>query len=384
MVQAQTQHGVLPEASSDEAARQEFVVAYRRHVQTQLLPGNRKIYDNRVEPEFVRGHNRPPKDRHEVRRVMEADPFYQMYGSLLFTSQELMWDAVGSSVERQLPELIENVKKASGANGTGGTLRLDPGLEMPRYLKAIDHHAMPGSYCQELTKDDVYVGAVYDRGAFMYAMGLKGPLHDDLGVKLCEYITGRHPDFEPTRILDMGCTVGQSTLPLVDAFPGAEVQAIDVGAALLRYAHARSELLGKKVHYSQQDAEHTNFADGSFEMVVSYVLMHETSLKGMKNILRECHRLLKPGGWMFHVEVPFRYADLDPYWQFLRDWSTRGNHEPFWGTINALDLEKVVTGAGFPKENFFQRYQKSRFGQEHFKGGSYSGGQWFLYGAQKA
>ncbi len=247
---------------------------------------------------------------------MEADPFYQMYGSLLFTSQELMWDAVGSSVERQLPELIENVKKASGANGTGGTLRLDPGLEMPSYLKAIDHHAMPGSYCQELTKDDVYVGAVYDRGAVMYAMGLKGPLHDDLGVKLCEYITGRHPDMEPTRILDMGCTVGQSTLPLVDAFPGADVQAIDVGAALLRYAHARSELLGKKVRYSQQDAEYTNFEDGSFDMVVSYVLMHETSLKGMKNILSECHRLLKPGGWMFHVEVPFRYADLDPYWQF--------------------------------------------------------------------
>ncbi len=61
MVQAQTQHGGLPEASSDEAARQEFVVAYRRHVQTQLRPGNRKIYDNRVEPEFVRGHNRPPR-----------------------------------------------------------------------------------------------------------------------------------------------------------------------------------------------------------------------------------------------------------------------------------------------------------------------------------
>ena len=381
MVQAQTQHGVLPEASSDEAARQEFVVAYRRHVQTQLLPGNRKIYDNRVELEFIRGHNRPPKNRHEVRRVMEADPFYQMYGSLLFTSQELMWDAVGSSVERQLPDLI---KKAKNANGTGGTLRLDPDFKTPRYLAAIDHRSMPGSYCQELAEDDVYAGAVYDRGAYMYAMGLKGPLHDDLGVKLCEYIGERHPDIKPSRILDMGCTVGHSTIPFVDTYPEADVQAIDAAAALLRYAHARSELLGKKVHYSQQNAEHTDFDDGSFDMVVSHVLMHETSLKAMKNILRECHRLLRPGGWMFHVEVPFRYADLDPYWQFLRDWSTRGNHEPFWGTINELDLEKVVTEAGFPKESFFQRYQQSSFGQEHFKGGAYSGGQWFLYGARKA
>lgn len=372
---------MLPEASSDEAARQEFVVAYCRHVQTQLLPGNRKIYDNRVEPEFIRGHNRPPKNRHEVRRVMEADPFYQMYGSLLFTSQELMWDAVGSSVERQLPDLIE---KAKNANGTGGTLRLDPDFKTPRYLAAIDHHSMPGSYCQELAEDDVYAGAVYDRGAYMYAMGLKGPLHDDLGVKLCEYIGERHPDIKPSRILDMGCTVGHSTIPFVDTYPEADVQAIDAAAALLRYAHARYELLGKKEHYSQQNAEHTDFDDGSFDMVVSHVLIHETSLKAMKNILRERHRLLRPGGWMFHLEVPFRYADLDPYWQFLRDWSTRGDHEPFWGTINELDLEKVVTEAGFPKESFFQRYQQSSFGQEHFKGGAYSGGQWFLYGAQKA
>ena len=87
---------------------------------------------------------------------------------------------------------------------------------------------------------------------------------------------------------------------------------------------------------------------------------------------------------MFHVEVPFRYADLDNYEQFVRDWSTRSNAEPFWGTINSMDLEKTVSDAGFPKETFYQRYQESSFDQSNFKGGAYSGGKWFLYGAQKS
>ena len=39
-----------------------------------------------------------------------------------------------------------------------------------------------------------------------------------------------------------------------------------VGAPLLRYAHARAEMLGRKVHYSQQNAESLDFADGSFDL----------------------------------------------------------------------------------------------------------------------
>ena len=212
----------------------------------------------------------------------------------------------------------------------------------------------------------------------------RGPKNGDMGRTAIAYLKKHYPNFKAKKILDMVCAVGHSTLPYLEGFPGAEVHALDVGAPMLRYAHARAESLGKTLHFSQQNAEHTDYPDGSFDMVVSHVLMHETSLKAMKNILRECHRLLKPGGWMFHVEVPFRYADLDCYDQFVRDWSTRSNAEPFWGTINELDLEKVVTAAGFPKESFFQRYQESRFGRSSFRGGVYSGGQWFLYGTCKA
>ena len=31
---------------------------------------------------------------------------------------------------------------------------------------------------------------------------------------------------------------------------------------MLRYGHARAESMGVPIHFSQQDAEHTNFEDG--------------------------------------------------------------------------------------------------------------------------
>ena len=42
----------------------------------------------------------------------------------------------------------------------------------------------------------------------------------------------------------------------------ANVTGIDVGAALLRYAHGRAESMGAAVHFSQQDAEHTALGTG--------------------------------------------------------------------------------------------------------------------------
>src|SRR5205807_7337786 len=88
-----------------------------------------------------------------------------------------------------------------------------------------------------------------------------------------------------------------STLPYVDAYPEAEVHAIDVAAPMLRYAHARAEALGRRVHFSQQNAESTNFRDESFDLIVSHILLHETSAKAVRNIVRECHRLLRKGEW---------------------------------------------------------------------------------------
>ena len=207
-----------------------------------------------------------------------------------------------------------------------------------------------GYYAEVAAENDVASGAIYDRGVYVYASGQLGPFNDDYGRSICEnFLVKEMPDFVPAKILDMGCTVGHSTLPYAEYFPEAEIHAIDVGAPVLRYAHARAQILGTTVHFSQQNAEHTSFPDGSFDLVVSHILLHETNTAALRNIIAECHRLLAPGGVMIHAEVP-QYEGLDPFTQFLADWDTYNNNEPFWGAMHDADLEQLAVDAGFARD----------------------------------
>ncbi len=320
----QLQHDLLPRASHDELARQNFVQSLKLHLATKIAPGNELVYEKRAKPRFQQQTGRPPKDRHEVRRSMRDEPYYQAWGSLQRTSQEMMWEAVDSSVARQLPELV--VRASHNAKPLG-SLRLDPDLAIPTYHTAVDIHCQPGGYHTECgPQDDVAAGALYDRAVHIYAMSRLGTLNDEMGQSVVVYLQHRYPDCRPTRILDMGCTVGHSTLPYVDAYPAAQVFAIDVGAPVLRYAHARAEALGKCVHFSQQNAERTTFAEASFDLIVSHILLHETSSKALRNIVRESYRLLTPGGLMIHQEVS-QYHGLDPYQAFILDWDTYNNND---------------------------------------------------------
>ena len=380
----QLQHDLLPRANHDELARQDFVHSLKLHLATRVAPSNKHVYERRAKPRFEQQAGRLPKDRHEVRHVMRDEPYYQTWSALQRTSQEMMWEAVDASVTRQLPELVA---RASQPAKPLGSLRLDPDLAIPAYHTAVDIHCQPGGYHTEGGPDDVAAGAVYDRAVYIYAMRRLGALNDDMGQSVVAYLQHRQPDFRPTRILDMGCTVGHSTLPYADAYPAAELCAIDVGAPVLRYAHARAEALGKRVHFSQQNAERTSFADASFDLIVSHILLHETSSRALRNIVRESYRLLAPGGLMIHQEVP-QYHGLDPYQAFVLDWDTYNNNEPFWGTLRDSDLTAIAREAGFAEERVFETMipsaaqVKARTGR--FQAGDFGGsGHWFLFAATK-
>jgi ubiquinone/menaquinone biosynthesis C-methylase UbiE len=218
---------------------------------------------------------------------------------------------------------------------------------VPWYNAEVDIHAMPGGYRGEYIDDDVAAGAVYDRGVYVYAMGQMGALNDDYGQSIvANFLRHQHPDFAPKRMLDIGCTVGNATLPYVDAFPDAEMHAIDLGAPVLRYAHARAQSLGKAVHFSQQNAERTDFPDGHFDLIVSHIVVHEMSPAALRNMLAECNRLLASGGMMIHADFP-GYAGVDPLTQAMIDWDTYYNHEPFWGPMRDMDLSAEALTAGF-------------------------------------
>ncbi|MGZ5925302.1 MAG: methyltransferase domain-containing protein [Rhizomicrobium sp.] len=343
----QADHPILPKATHDEAARQEFAKSFKGFIQSSLLPGLTPVYKSRVAPAFEREHGHAPRDRRDIRQGMVRDPYFQHYAAANRVAQELLWEATNISIDRQLPEL--NARAAALSAGAQSRLDVPEGFQTPRYVTAIDIHCMPGGYAGEVTKNDVSVGALYDRGVYLYAMGYMGPHNDDMGRSVCNYIKRRLAGFSPKRILDMGCTVGHATLPFKEMFPDAEVWGIDVAAPQVRYAHARAAGLGLDVNFAQMNAEHTSFADASFDLVVSHILLHETSGKAMPRIFKECHRLLKPGGYMIHADLP-PFDLMDPFTQFILDNETWYNNEPFWGAMREMDQIKLAKDAGFPAD----------------------------------
>ena len=379
-------HAVLPDTTPDEFSRQEFVKSFKKHLATKVSPNNKVVYETQVKPAFEKEHGRPPKDRHEIRRAMNGDNHYQTWSSLLRTSQEMMWKSCQVPVQRQLDKLIETAKTT---NGAGGTLTLNTDLEIPRYHTAVDIHCQPGGYHTEVAADDVAAGAVYDRAVYIYAMGQLGPMNDDMGASMVAYIKHAFPDFAPKRILDLGCAAGHSTVPYKQAYPDAEVFAVDVAAPMLRYAHARAESLGVPIHFSQQNAEDLNFEDGTFDLIVSHILVHETSTSAFRNIMKECHRLLSDDGIVVHSETP-PYKDMDDYEAFILDWDAYNNNEPFWGKSHEIEPREVAEAFGFDPDKTFEYMAPSAFEAAQaqrtmeFRGGDFGGGGfWYLYGFRK-
>ena len=342
-------HPMSAELNHDEFASLQFFLAVRKSVFGAMYQNVATAYEKRVLPKFEAKAGRKPVDGPELRHALEDDEYYKFWSFLRLESQDLLWQYAGSAIERQYGTM--HARYAAAQTAPQGSLTLDATCDIPKYISHIDTHRMPGSFAGEVEPDDLRAGALYDLGGAVYQMAIGSRngmfLNDGRGHTLAAYIMTFYPDFKPSRILDMGSGVGQNTLPLCDYFPESEIVAIDVGAPMLRYGHARAEMMGKRVHFVQDNAEHTRFPDGSFDLVVSGIVLHETSAKAVSNIIAESYRLLAPGGVMVHCENPIRYKDMDLFTQVLSSWEQYHNFEPFLVGVGETDFTAIAVRAGF-------------------------------------
>lgn len=332
-------HPMMPEATHDERAEQLFIRDFKVWFGEQVDPLQRKLVESvsttLPEPSGL--------DIGPLRQKLLEHDVYRSWISMRRTSQEMMWDAVASSIDRQLDDLTARAQ----VENPRGSVTLDPDFTPPRYIAAMDVHMMPGGYAHDRGDGDIRQGALIDRGGAVYMLGRNGGLMNDVrGHTTVQHLFEAYPDLEPKRIVDLGCAVGASTVAVASYFPDAEVYGVDVGAAMLRYAHARAEHLGQRVHYVQANAEKTHFPDGSFDVVYSCVLLHETSRAAVRKIFAETHRLLRPGGVVIHCEVP-PMENLGVWGRVIGDFESLYNNEPFWRGVQNLDLVALMKEAGF-------------------------------------
>lgn len=345
-----TRHGVYPKMSHNERARFNFEACLYKTISQQIAPGNALAYEKRVLPKFEKENGRKPETRHDVRKAMNKDPLHNFWGALRRNTME-MRQVNGQHVTlRQLDDLAQ---RAQAINAGSNRLVLDPSVEVPSYVKAVDHHCMPGSYHRELIEGDVSPAANYDAGFFITTGGSIGGLCDGAGEAVAQWLKGQDANFKPKRILDIGCALGNSLLPIAQAFPEADIVAIDISAPMLRYGHARATSLGvKNISFMQLSGEDLSaFGDSDFDFVMTSIFLHELSMKSLPKIMGEAYRVLKIGGAMLHLEQPQYSEDMPIYEQFIRDWDSYNNNEPFWSAMHEINLDELLEKLGFPSEN---------------------------------
>eukprot|EP00903_Cladosiphon_okamuranus_P003404 g3402.t1 len=315
------------------------------------MPGVAEAFDARVEPARKKAKKGNYETRHQVRKDLIKDPMFQWWSALRRATMETRQQAGRWVTIRQADVLNGKVKTLTEGDPR---LVLDPKFEQPRSTAAIDHHCMPGSYHTELTPGDVTGPANYDAGIFATTGGMLGRFNDGGGVAVAQWVQQNLPDFKPKRILDLGAGLGHNVLPIAEAFPDAEVIAVDAGAPMLRYGLARAKTMGiENVTFIQGDVSDLRnmFEDESFDWVQSTMFLHETSYKTMPMIFAETERLLKPGGIVLHVEQPQYSKEMPLFEQAMRDWDAFYNNEPFWTKMHEVDLDAWMQDAGFSSNN---------------------------------
>jgi len=340
------QHAMLPALNADDRSRQRTVVALRRLLNDHVRPCNQTLYEQEGVPAFTARHGAAPQTPQEVNEALFDSPGYRLWSALNRSAQELIWMAAGEPVLREVERLEETAQQLMNAPGRRGTLDLDPAFTPPAEIAAVDIHLQPGGYALDRGPRDIVAGALYESGGNVYSFGQGVGQSDSKAGAVIRHLEQSRPRFAPRRILEIGCSAGAAACAYAARFADAEVHAVDIGAGMLRYAHARAESIGVRVLFHQMSGAALRFPDASFDLVVSNNLLHEIGRESRRAMLREAHRVLAIGGVAIHQDVPIRFAPTLVQ-QVERGWDERFNGEIFWNIYAGDDLVADMRAAGF-------------------------------------
>jgi len=120
-------------------------------------------------------------------------------------------------------------------------------------------------------------------------------------VELVEALAGPTP-----RVVDLACGTGSLAIRLLERFPGAAVEALDVDPVLL--AIAKATFAGdQRVRVITGDLRSPGWAealgDGEIDAVVTSTALHWLAEPVVRRLYRDLAGLIRPGGLFAHAEI---------------------------------------------------------------------------------
>jgi 2-polyprenyl-3-methyl-5-hydroxy-6-metoxy-1,4-benzoquinol methylase len=155
------------------------------------------------------------------------------------------------------------------------------------------------------------------------------------------------------RVFEIGVSSGFHTLGLADAFPEAEISGCDVSRPMLEQAQRVANARGLRWNLFVGRGEDTRLPAGSFDLVSSFIVLHEVPAAINAALFVEAFRLLEPGGAVIMTDVPpYRSIDKMKAWKFDR--SALGGGEPYWREAGLVDTVQLAADAGFVEVRAFK------------------------------
>lgn len=145
-----------------------------------------------------------------------------------------------------------------------------------------------------------------------------------------------------TRILDIGCGVGNITTVLASYRPNSTIVGLDISKTALRHAAKKDE----SVNWLAGEVSNLPFINESFDYIFGFdIVEHVASPKALFN---EIFRVLKPGGYV-HFHIPCEGERLTIWWflwkiKILGD--LKATHAGHIHRFNYNDVTNLISVSG--------------------------------------
>jgi ubiquinone/menaquinone biosynthesis C-methylase UbiE len=106
----------------------------------------------------------------------------------------------------------------------------------------------------------------------------------------------------PRRILEVGCGTGELLRFAGERFPAASLTGLDPDSDALARARRKLDVAGREAELVVGHAESLPFPTGSFDLILSSLMLHHLDSHAKALALAEWRRVLDPGGVLLLVD----------------------------------------------------------------------------------